>query len=161
MIASPSLVSMFVRMERFRALPGARFESERLRHSQHGHAYYYAGHLGSVVSLSNVWRRIPGAPKIQRLFQEVARKGHLRVQLRLAKGGKINRGVHQCVLLAWEGSTEEFFDDGCHKNGNPKDNRLANLVWGDRKMNAQQREAHARARGTPPLPYTPDEEFGF
>lgn len=94
------------------------------------------------------------------------RTGHLRVDLimdtrteqgprpKLGRWKRCRRGVHICVLVAWvgplgmtpEGNIDDFWIDGCHKNGNPRDNRLKNLVWGDRTMNAQQREEHARQR---------------
>ena len=125
-------------------------------------AHYYAGHLGSVVTVSSVFRR--GGPKSLLSVHPVTwrphyRTGHRQIELRLrvdpddartrnARGEPrgVKRGAHALVLMAWEGPASEGWIDGCHLNGNPTDNRLANLVWGDRRMNAAQREAHRKER---------------
>jgi DNA invertase Pin-like site-specific DNA recombinase len=52
------------------------------------------------------------------------------------------------VLLTFIGPCPEGFQ-GCHKNSNRSDNRLANLTWGSRKRNARDRKklGYHRSRG--------------
>lgn len=55
--------------------------------------------------------------------------------------------VHRLVLLAFVGPAPEGCQ-ACHANGDPADNRLANLRWDTVRANAEDRERHGRtARG--------------
>lgn len=139
--ADPKWVALFCRMERFRPVRTTAWPDEVLK------PYYYAGHLGTILSAFGAMtgsRRypcvavLPGEPHY--------RGGHLRVGLRLKTGRHIKRGAHALVLLAWVGYPSGEWEDGCHVNGVPTDNRLKNLMWGSRSLNAQQREEHRRAR---------------
>lgn len=181
------LRDMFLRMEWFRALPTARFPDERLAHSPSGIPYYYAGNLGTIVSIARdlapIDPTIRGSKRraecLRRAWEDYASQGkpvpktyrclpglhylrrephyrtrHERVRLTFADGRSVRRGAHVLVLVAWVGAPgtgnveADFFIDGCHLDGNPRNNRLRNLTWGDRQMNAQQREAHRHERLT-------------
>ena len=49
----------------------------------------------------------------------------------LQKGDfRVDRGVHQLLLLAFVGPPPEGKPFACHKNDIPDDNRLENLYWG-------------------------------
>lgn len=61
----------------------------------------------------------------------VGPKGYQAIYLRTPY---VRRQVHEIVLTTFVGSCPEGLE-GCHKNGNPADNRLENLRWGTRKSN--------------------------
>lgn len=185
-----ALRDFFLRMEWFRPLPTARFPDEVLTASPGGIPTYYAGNLGTIVSIAMVFRGIrngscrdhhqglqrrlqralaavdgtgpsedltlrPARPMLQYLqAQPHYRTRHRRVMVALASGRSIRRGAHVLVLVAWLGPPgtgdvdADYWMDGCHLDGNPANNRLRNLIWGDRRMNAAQREEHRRARLT-------------
>lgn len=56
----------------------------------------------------------------------------------LSKNGKtLSHQIHRMVLLSFEGKSKDPSKDlCCHKNGNPLDNRIDNLYWGDARDNA-------------------------
>lgn len=55
--------------------------------------------------------------------------------------------VHRLVLRAFAGRPN-FGEEGCHRNGNKTDNRIANLQWGTRSKNQQDKVRHG-SRGGP------------
>lgn len=60
----------------------------------------------------------------------------------LRQGGKYQLArVHRLVLEAFVGPCPEGYE-GCHNNGIPTDNRLANLRWGTRMENMSDKVAH-------------------
>lgn len=69
-------------------------------------------------------------------------KLYLRVVL-IDDGGKRNdHKVHHLVLFAFIGSRPSSNHDGCHKDGNARNNFLSNLYWGTKQENADDRIAH-------------------
>lgn len=49
--------------------------------------------------------------------------------------------VHRAVLMAFRGLPGKG-QEAMHLNGNPEDNRLANLAWGSKKENQSHRKIH-------------------
>ncbi len=62
----------------------------------------------------------------------------------LGDGKSHTCGVHRLVLLAFIGPCPAGMES-LHENGNRHDNRLANLRWGTKKENAEDRERHGTA----------------
>lgn len=54
--------------------------------------------------------------------------------------------VHRLVLMAHM-PTEDVALEVCHRNGDKRDNRLANLRWGTRSENQREKTRHGRAGG--------------
>lgn len=101
------------------------------------------------------WRDIPGWPgylvsdqgRVSRLLSGKSRPPGSRYRyptfsLRRERGGA-QRAVHlhTLVLTAFIGPRPEGLE-GRHLNGDQTDNRLANLAWGTRSENQQDRVAH-------------------
>lgn len=165
-------------MEHFRPLTVSRF-GDRFRTTPRGTHVYYVGHLGTVVSASAALRG--RSMELERLKHDIhERTRHHRVQVatmdlrakqrRSPEPRYMTLGVHTAVLLAWEGGRdveEVRWDDACHLNDNVNDNRLRNLTWGDRRMNALQREQRKRERAAELADaavercYVPDGDYGF
>lgn len=59
---------------------------------------------------------------------------YLKVGLYLDKK-RYRRFVHRLILLTFNGLPPEGFDQGCHDNHDPHDNRAENLFWGTRVDN--------------------------
>lgn len=205
-----TLTRLLLRVEWFRPIPTARFDDERLIHTPDGLPVYYAGHLGTIVSIAGAFPKYrggrPGRTLLDRLRRswEAVQRGespirvrvqlisrlcpqphyrtrHHRVTLAFADRTSRRRGVHVLVLCAWVGNVDQlgvdadgaYWIDACHVDGRPSNNRLRNLVWGDRSLNAEQRERHRIERQradeeglmlslfAEPDHYAPDEEFGF
>lgn len=73
----------------------------------------------------------------RRLKPDRQKSGHLRIHL----GWKCRRLIHHLVLESFVGSRPDGME--CrHLNGNPGDNRLANLCWGTKKQNSDDRDRH-------------------
>lgn len=73
-------------------------------------------------------------------------KPYLRVTLYKDGKPKLFR-IHRLVLEAFVGSCPAGLE-GCHRDGDPSNNMLANLRWGSKESNAQDRIDHGRqARG--------------
>lgn len=90
----------------------------------------------------SAWSKFPGGDWV-RLRPQPTKKGYLKVAI----GNRHKRLVHRLVLEAFVG----IRPDGtmcCHDNGDPSDNRLANLRWGTNKENCADKIAHGTiARG--------------
>lgn len=84
-----------------------------------------------------VGKRLP-EPKI--LQQGATRGGYLAVKL-YVDGSKRCRGVHRLVLEEFIGPCPVGME-GCHKNGDPADNRLSNLRWDTPLSNAEDKRKH-------------------
>lgn len=80
--------------------------------------------------------------KWQKLSQHLTRQGHLRATLyRNAK--PIAVGVHRLVLLSFVGPCPDGLE-GCHNDGNPRNNRPDNLRWDTSLANAADKIRHGR-----------------
>jgi hypothetical protein len=93
-----------------------------------GHPGYAVSDHGRIRSLDRVLsdgREAGGAM----LRTTPDRKGYLRVKL----AGRWRR-VHHLVLEAFDRPRPEG-QEGCHRNGHPDDNHLANLRWDTRGEN--------------------------
>lgn len=71
---------------------------------------------------------------------EVVHNGYLRVGLCKNNKSKWHR-VHRLVLLSFVGECPEDCE-GCHLDGNRKNNHIDNLKWVTRKENQSHRESH-------------------
>ncbi len=93
---------------------------------------YQASDLGRIRSLPR--RRTPG--KV--LVQNRTKAGHCRVHL-----GRDFRdtSVHRVILETFFGPCPDGME-GCHKNGDPGDNRISNLRWDSRKGNHADKIIH-------------------
>lgn len=91
--------------------------------------HYEVSDLGRVRSIDYI-RYNNGGTFLYRgriLKTSTVKDGHLRVPL--SKDGRQRKFlVHRLVLAAFVGPAPEGHE-GCHNNGNPADNRLANLRW--------------------------------
>lgn len=94
--------------------------------------------IGKVRSLDRVlvdgrrWKARASKPK-------ASRTGHLAV--RLCDGKHYWLGVHRLVLEAFIGPCPDGME-GCHNDGNPANNTLANLRWDTRAGNHADKIAH-------------------
>ena len=100
---------------------------------------YEVSDLGRVRSLDRIdarGRRICG----RALRPGITRSGHLQVNLCL-DGKRRWTYVHRLVLMTFVGPAPEGME-GCHGNGRPADNRLANLRWASQSENNRDRVRH-------------------
>lgn len=108
--------------------------------------HYQASSLGRIRSKDRLVekRTRHGGVMVQsykgRLLSLINRKGYRQVKIGV-DGVKMNVSVHTMVLLAFHGPKPEGHE-GCHRNGNPADNRECNLRWGTPESNAQDRKDH-------------------
>lgn len=105
---------------------------------------YEVDDCGNVYSLPRMRRANYGdymKPE-RRLAPVEVKGGYLAVTLRKPGVQKMAK-VHRIVLCAFE-SNPAGLPMCLHINGNPKDNRLANLKFGAAKENAADRIAHGR-----------------
>ena len=105
---------------------------------------YEVSDLGRVRSLS---RRVPrkgtnsGQPVPERILSQTEHpKGWLYVTLYQENRAKKHR-VHHLVLKVFVGPKPEGLE-GCHNNGDFRDNRLTNLRWDTHHSNIQDAVAH-------------------
>lgn len=126
---------------------------------------------------AETWRSVPGYPgyeastegRIRSLLREpggrvlVARtdKGGYQIVGVRTRDGQKNRTVHSLVLLAFVGLRPEGMESR-HLNGDPADNRPANLVYGTKSENARDKFHHgtdhyaSRTHCTAGHEYTPE-----
>jgi hypothetical protein len=107
------------------------------------------GFMGYGVDTDGwVWTCI--APQSNRSFFPTWRKlnfgcdrtGHPKVVL-MKNGKRHYLYVHHLVLMTFWGPCPPGLQC-CHRNGNPRDNRISNLRWGTPASNAEDRERHGR-----------------
>jgi hypothetical protein len=98
---------------------------------------YEVSDQGSVRSLA---RSGPWGKQPRRLRAWPTKKGYLRVDL-CSANKRTRFFVHQLVLEAFVGPRPDGLVTR-HLNGNPKDNRLANLTYGTYAENAQDTVRH-------------------
>lgn len=104
---------------------------------------YEVSDAGMVRSIDRIvltanGRREPRRGKL--LKQALTHYGHLRVYL-YVDGKNVTRLVHQLVLEAFVGPRPVGLDTR-HRNGDPTDNRLENLVYGTRRENTLDKINH-------------------
>lgn len=88
---------------------------------------------GPGVYLTLEWRTVTPVPE---------KDGYLQVRLWTSGRSRLYR-VHTLVLLAFVGECPDGME-ACHKDGDPTNNRLANLRWGTPKSNCGDRDRHGR-----------------
>lgn len=93
--------------------------------------------LDRVVKRGSDFRRAPGRV----LRQSLRADGHLQVALHL-DGQHITCKVHRAVLTAFVGPPPSEASASCHVDGNPINNNVTNLYWGDRSTNAADMVRH-------------------
>ena len=108
---------------------------------------YEVSDLGRVRSLD---RLVPHGARLMRVDGRIlkqlvnSRSGYLAVSLCL--GGKNHTfTVHRLVANAFLGPRPELLEC-CHSNGDPLDNRAANLRWDTHQANVDDAVAHGRMR---------------
>jgi hypothetical protein len=125
-----------------------------------GHWADLPGVPGYRVSDEGQIRSPRGVRKLQ-----VSHDGHLYIHMYRrgagANGPRRNRKlwVHRAVLEAFVGPCPDM-QEARHLNGNPADNRLANLAWGTRLENMADKHVHGtQTRGVdhPPAVLTPEQ----
>lgn len=106
-----------------------------------GFPRYEASDAGRVRSATRAWRA--GEPRVLRA--RVGSAGYERVVL--YRGGRPSPAtVHRLVLESFVGPCPNGME-ACHRNGNRRDNRLANLRWDTHAANCQDSirlDTHAR-----------------
>lgn len=110
---------------------------------------YSISTLGRVRSEQRIAQRSDGTTQTvhARILRSVAdSKGYLRVNLFRANVG-VTRYVHLMVMAAFVGPLPDDLETR-HLNGNPKDNRLANLVYGTRSENFLDAVRHGTHRNS-------------
>lgn len=96
---------------------------------------YYINKVGKVWSGVRKWRVCP-----KFLKPTIDKDGYLRVRLSINTKPRV-KGIHQLLLETFVGPCPIGFV--CrHLNGNPRDNKLNNLVWGTRSENNKDAHRH-------------------
>ena len=99
---------------------------------------YEVSDCGRARSVDRVVTRTDGSllPLVGRIrAQHIDRGGYLRVSLSRdskTRGARVHILVAKAFLSRPPGEVEV-----CHRNGNPRDNRVANLRWGTHKSNVE------------------------
>lgn len=90
------------------------------------------------------YRRTGRAVEMERALTEMSpdegEQGHLRVML-YRDGAQFRELVHRLVLTSFEREAAAG-EQGCHRDGNPRNNALPNLRWGDQSGNWDDRRRH-------------------
>jgi hypothetical protein len=97
---------------------------------------YRVGNDGSVISC----RPINGRGELLKTWRVLKsgspdKNGYLRISMRNSGGVVKVRKIHQLVLEAFVGP-KLIKQEGCHNDGNPRNNAVENLRWGTRKSNS-------------------------
>jgi len=104
---------------------------------------YEVSNMGRVKSLP---RERPGRPtrRGERLLKpRVRRHGYLSVRLYDSPKSSQNLTIHRLVLSAFMGPCPHGHE-GCHRDGDPQNNRAENLYWGTRSQNMLDVTRHGR-----------------
>jgi protein gp37 len=96
----------------------------------------------SADTLGEIWSDRRGS--FTRLSPDVGEQGHRRVTLR-RYGTPVRVGVHRLVLSTFDRQPIAG-EQGCHRDGDPSNNRLENLRWGSQQDNWGDRSAHGNDR---------------
>ena len=104
--------------------------------------YYEVSDLGRIRSVT---RRVPNGVGMRRVTGRVL-KQYLReascCTVNLSRGdSQRTRTVHRMVLEAFVGP-QPAGHEGCHNDGNPRNNSLANLRWDDHSANIRDKQIH-------------------
>lgn len=129
---------------------------------------YEVSSLGRVKSLGRYVKRMRYGKSYRTWMPEKILKGsaiqsgHLQVVLSPNDGSKPRSLlIHRILLTTFVGPCPDGME-GCHRNGNPADNRLENLRWDTREANQQDSVAHGTHASTKKThcpqqhPYTPE-----
>lgn len=118
----------------------------------------------SIVTASGQRRRVPPRVLSAKPSHEF---GYVQVNLRLPNGRVWHAHVHILVLTAFAGSRPVGFY-ACHNNGDPADNRAANLRWDTPSGNSADKALHGTDHnskkthcGACGLEYTPENTYLF
>ena len=121
---------------------------EEWRTIPHTDGYYEASDHGRIRSVPRTVPH-PRSGKLTlagRVLKPVPMKdGHLQVSVRFKGSRTRPHLVHRLVLLAFVGDPPTG-TEGCHKNGDPADNRLGNLRWDTRGSNIADAIRHGTSR---------------
>ena len=98
---------------------------------------YEASNSGNIYSVSHNWRGY-GKRKMKQ-YEDV--NGYLKVRL-TENGERKKYFVHRLVLKTFKGLPPKNKKQTRHLDGNKKNNHIDNLVWGNAKENAQDRDRH-------------------
>lgn len=96
-----------------------------------GYENYAVSNYGRVKSLGR-----PNTEHRPRILRENVKHHGYRSVCLYRKGKQRRVMVHRLVLTAFVGECPAGHE-GCHRNGDTGDNRLANLYWGTPQQNAQ------------------------
>lgn len=120
-------------------ITGSPTEPEELKPIE-GYPNYFVSSHGHVYSDRRGKRR--------RLKPDAGEQGHLRVPL-FREGGP-RRGervlVHRLVLTAFDGSPSDASAQGRHLDGDPSNNAIGNLTWGEQSTNWDDSKRHGSFR---------------
>ncbi len=119
-------------MELWKAIPG--YEKS-----------YKVSTRGRVRSLTR-WRRTKGDGRCsvpEKILNGTVNGDGYKVVTLFRNGNRRMFGIHQLVLLTFLGPCPEGME-GCHKDGNPANNRLRNVYWGTPSQNWEDRKRHGR-----------------
>lgn len=106
---------------------------------------YEVSSLGRVRSW-RIWGRTKVRPKKPRVLRPATHpKGYQQLSLR-RYGASVAVKVHRLVLAAFVGTPPPGFECG-HIDGNPKNNKVENLVWLTAKENTQHKFKHKTMPG--------------
>ncbi len=94
------------------------------------------GH-GSVPAIASDWHRITPS--------RTGSYGYLSLGMQTDSGGRRVEKLYRAILRAFVGDCPEGFV-ACHCNGDPSDNRLANLRWDTVKNNHADKRVHGTLR---------------
>lgn len=95
--------------------------------------------LYAVSNLGRV-RSFHGKGRILKLQPSTHRPPRMQVELYSDNTGTWKL-VHRLVLEAFEGPSP-FGMEGCHKDGDPSNNKLTNLMWGTHRANIADKVVH-------------------
>ena len=104
---------------------------------------YEVSNLGHVRTYRSINGRggLKSTPRLMKLQQSPG-KPYLRVQLTGMDGRQRYVPVHQLVLMTFVGPRPTTLHEGCHNDGNHRNNALSNLRWGTPQDNADDRAQH-------------------